>query len=265
DVPGGAGAARDQRSALSRHCRGDRCADRHGDVAAGPRACPAARCVAAGGSGGAATMNCDEANGLLHALADGELDAGHARQVEQHLGGCPRCTAELARLHDMRTAMKAEPLGYSAPAALRQRIDNALPRPRAAAPNRRSLLKGFAFGTMLSAAAAASIVVVVMRGENDQRMLGDAISAHLRSLQADHLTAVLSPDQHRVKPWSNGKLEVSPPVVDLTAQGFTLIGGRLDYIDGKPVAAIVYKRRAHVINLFVMQTAGAPPFAPKLT
>ena len=110
-----------------------------------------------------------------------------------------------------------------------------MPRPRAAAPDRRSLLKGFALGTVLSAAAAASVVVVVLRGEDEQRMLGEAVSAHLRSLQADHLTDVLSSDQHTVKPWFNGRIDVRPPVVDLTAQGFTLIGGRLDYIDGKPV------------------------------
>ena len=210
-------------------------------------------------------MNCEEASVLLHALVDGELDAGHVRQVEAHVEGCARCAGELRALREMRQAFAAAALRYSAPASLRQRIDDALPRPRPAAPDRRSLLKGFALGAALSTAAATGIVVVVLRGEQDQRMLGDAISAHLRSLQADHLTDVLSSDQHTVKPWFNGKMEVSPPVVDLTAQGFTLIGGRLDYIDGRPVAAIVYKRRAHVINLFVAQNAGAASFAPKMT
>ena len=103
---------------------------------------------------------------------------------------------------------------------------------------------------------AATLFIAVIDTHQDQRLLGDVISAHVRSLQGNHLTDVQTSDQHRVKPWFNGKVDLAPPVVDLTAQGFTLVGGRLDYIDGRVVASIVYRRRTHVINLFVAQ--GAP-------
>lgn len=203
-------------------------------------------------------MTCDEAGVLLHALLDGELDAGHARDVEAHVASCPACATALRQFRDMRNAMAGTDLRFAAPAALRSRLEAALPPPtiaRAPAPSpkpsRRSLLQGFALGTALSAAAAASVVFVVVRADQDQRILSDAVSAHLRSLQAEHLADVRSSDQHAVKPWFNGRLAVAPPVADLTTQGFALIGGRLDYIDGKAVAAIVYRRQTHVINLFV--------------
>jgi anti-sigma factor RsiW len=112
-------------------------------------------------------------------------------------------------------------------------------------------------GTALSTAMAASLVIGIIRTDNDQRVLGDVVAAHVRSLQGEHLTDVQTSDQHTVKPWFNGKLDLAPPVLDLTAQGFTLIGGRLDYIDEKTAASIVYRRRKHVINLFVTQASDA--------
>jgi anti-sigma factor RsiW len=208
-------------------------------------------------------MNCDEAVPLLHALIDGELDAGHVREVEAHAASCARCGRQLSAQRELRQALQSAPLRHVAPSSLRTRIDRALP-PVVAATSRRAVLKGFAMGGFTSAAAAAGIAFVVFQQDGDSRILGDAVSAHLRSLQADHLTDVLSSDRHTVKPWFNGRLDLAPPVVDLTARGFRLIGGRLDFIDGKPVAALVYRRRVHVINLFVAQGLGSQPSTPEL-
>jgi anti-sigma factor RsiW len=208
-------------------------------------------------------MTHHEGEALVHALLDGELDAGHSRELEAHLETCPSCAAQLAAFRDLRQAIDAADLGMAAPKALRQRIEHALPSPMLRQPvlrqpTRRGFLSGFAFGTALSAVAAVSVVVTVFRSDRDQGILDDVVSAHLRSLHGEHLTDVLSTDQHTVKPWFNGRLDLAPPVVDLTAKGFTLLGGRLDYVEGKPAAVIVYRRRTHVINLFVMQGTGAP-------
>jgi anti-sigma factor RsiW len=198
-------------------------------------------------------MTCDEAEILLNALVDGELDAGHAREVEAHVAECPRCAAALAAYRQMNQAIAAADLRYTAPPALRQRIEASLPQPRVA-PTRRSMLKGFAMGSAVSALAATGLVAIVVRNDDEQRIMSEVVSAHLRSLQAGHLTDVISTDQHTVKPWFNGKLDVSPPVIDLTAQGFTLVGGRLDYVDARAIGAVVYRRRQHIINLFIAQT-----------
>ena len=209
-------------------------------------------------------MTCTETEILLHALLDGELDAGHAREVEVHVAHCPHCGAQMRAYRELQQAMPAAQLRFTAPASLRRRIEKTFPAAPQRASSRRSVLKGFVMGTALSTAMAASLVVAVFRTDQDQRVLGDIVSAHVRSLQANHLTDVQTSDQHTVKPWFNGKVDIAPPVVDLTAQGFTLLGGRLDYIDGKAVASIVYRRRTHVINLFVTQGTASEGHGAKL-
>jgi anti-sigma factor RsiW len=204
-------------------------------------------------------MTCDEAKVLLHGLIDGELDMASARDVEAHVAGCQHCAAELRQFREMRHMMTGANLRLAAPAALRSRIEAAISVPvaRASQPSRRFLLRGFAFGTALSAAAAAGVVFFVTRSDRDERLLGDVVSAHRRSLQVEHLADIRSTDQQVVRPWFSGKLAVAPPVIDLGSQGFTLVGGRLDTLDGKPVAAIVYRRGDHIINLFVGMAANS--------
>lgn len=212
-------------------------------------------------------MNCAETEIMLHALLDGELDAGHAREVDAHVADCAGCAEKLAAFRAMRAAMAGADLKQKAPATLRARIEAALPAApapgRASAavlplrPSRRSFFSGFGAGAVLSGALAAGLVLTIFRNDQEQTIADDVVSAHIRSLQANHLTDVETSDQHTVKPWFDGRVDVAPPVIDLTAQGFTLLGGRLDYIAGEPVASVVYRRRKHIINLFVARHLGA--------
>ena len=184
-------------------------------------------------------MDCQESGVLLHALIDGELDAGHAREVEAHIAACADCAKQFRQFQEFRKALLPGRLRHTAPAGLRQSIEGRLPTATAAAASRRSVIKGFALGATASALAASGLLVMVMRSDDKRQIVSEVVSAHLRSLQAQQLTDVVSTDQHTVKPWFNGRLDVAPPVADLTAQGFTLLGGRLDYLAAKPVAAIV--------------------------
>jgi anti-sigma factor RsiW len=198
-------------------------------------------------------MNCDEAEILLHGLVDNEVDPERAYRIETHMGDCAGCAAQLRLYRAMRRMMANADLRFPAPPGVRTRINAPLP----ASPSRRILFKGFAFGSALSTAAAALLMIALIRSNQDQDIVSDVVSAHLRSLQANHLTDVRTSDRHGVEPWFNDRLGIAPPVPDLTTQGFNLIGGRIDYVLGKPVAAIVYRRKDHLINLFVAQGAQA--------
>ena len=173
-------------------------------------------------------MTCDEAEILLHALIDGELDAGHARDVEAHVATCPRCAPQLAAYREMSEQVRDAGLHYTAPLSLRRRIEASLPQPQAA-PNRRSMLKGFAMGSALSAIAATGLFAIVLRKDDDQRIMSEIVSAHLRSLQAGHLTDVISTDQHTVKPWMCSILAGRRSVSDVWATNRLMMCWRRRY------------------------------------
>jgi anti-sigma factor RsiW len=207
--------------------------------------------------------NCAERELALNALIDGELDSLNASELEAHVRTCTTCGAYLATLSDIRDMMASDTLKESAPATLRARIEAMVTAPepaRLSAPAGRYVpwLGGGAVGAI--AASAALFLAVPQFSEAD--MPDQLIAGHIRSLQANHLADVLTSNRHVVKPWFNGRLDFSPPVVDLAAQGFPLVGGRLDYIGGRPAAALVYRRRLHTINLFIRPVSGTAATMP---
>jgi anti-sigma factor RsiW len=206
-------------------------------------------------------MTCEETHILLDALIDNELDAGHAREVEAHVASCPCCTAQLRDYRGMHDGMSGQGMRYQVPERLRSRIETALPKTslpaaRAGASSRRSLFRGFAMGSVVSTALAACLVLFVVHTEDDQRIVGDVVSAHLRSLQGDHLIDVVSTDQHTVKPWFNGRLDVAPPSStsrrrvsrSSAAVSTTSTAGRWrrSCISGAPMSSICSFRRPRV-------------------
>jgi len=220
-------------------------------------------------------MSCEEAIKLMDGYLDGELDPITNQTIEQHLRECHKCDhAYKTHAALIRTIGNATPY-YKAPAELRERIQSSLREEIAEQPMRngvrgsqvlfrrrqpelRTILSGtpwnwlaVAAAIILAAIVALNLVPRLQRPGADQLLATQLIASHVRSLMANHLTDVASSDQHTVKPWLDAKLDFAPPVVDLSQQGFSLIGGRLDYLDNRPVAALVYQRRKHFINLFV--------------
>jgi anti-sigma factor RsiW len=207
-------------------------------------------------------MNHDEIRELLHAHADGELDLINAREIEQHLRRCDECRGVEEQILALREALTNDTPSYRAPAHLRRNIRAALRR------EAKTEEKRFAFWPVLvtSAAFAAVILGLILfqttRTSHDRAIVDQVVANHVRSLLATHLVDIVSSDQHTVKPWFDGKIDFAPDVHDFAMSGFPLVGGRLDYLDGKTVVALVYQRNKHPINVFIMPAAGTGDSSP---
>ena len=224
-------------------------------------------------------MNCDEATKLMDVYLDGELDPLTSQKIEQHLRDCHKCEQAYEAHTALSHAISRGAPYYKAPNELRQRVHSSLLDTigakdiRSAARENQLLVKrpraerrfvpsempwnwlALAAAIILTAVIISSLLPRLKQPGSDQFLATQLIASHVRSLMANHLTDVASSDQHTVKPWLDAKLDFAPAVVDLSGQGFPLIGGRLDYLDNRPVAALVYQRRKHFINLFVWPAA----------
>jgi anti-sigma factor RsiW len=200
-------------------------------------------------------MDCTLDRHLLEGYLDGELGFERTLEVEAHLASCPSCTSGVQSWMDARAALQRSDLYYRAPANLEEKI-----RRLAQPENRGERVAWFqrwiwAAGGAAFATAALLITFVIPRPEAPSAER-EVVTSHIRSLMANHLMDVISTDQHTVKPWFDGKLDFAPPVKDLVAQGYPLAGGRLDYLDNRTVAVLVYHRALHPINLYIWPAVG---------
>ncbi len=218
-------------------------------------------------------MNCHEAMDLLPAYGDGELDAVQSAALEKHVVGCPDCSAQRDAAAALRARIRSETPYYAAPASLQARIRAAIARaPRSSGTPSRPARERWGWLSAGALAGSAATVFAWFLGTAvlDWRVNADldteAVANHARATLAQRLTDVSTSDQHTVKPWLSSRLDYSPPVQDLAAEGWPLVGGRLDYLGGQTVATLVYRYREHTIDVFVRPLSGSAAAAtPSLT
>ena len=206
-------------------------------------------------------MNCHEATPLAQAYSDGELDLVRSLELEEHLKNCPACSQAYKQVQVLKRVFASADLYHYAPTRLGSQIRASIGRKEQPKVSALSGWWKFLKPALpaLGVASLALLLIPALSGPSTADRLGqEVISCHVRSLMLDHRTDVASSDQHTVKPWFQGKLDFTPPVSDFAEQGFPLEGGRLDYLQGHPAAALVYRHREHIINLFVWPAENGP-------
>jgi anti-sigma factor RsiW len=211
-------------------------------------------------------LNCREIRTLVHGYVDGELDLMKSLEIEEHLRECPECAQAHASLQTIRAAIKDSALYSPAPPDLATRVRSSVRRASRANRARRvrpGPLLAVAASLALILAASWGLARVLLARPDDAFLTRELVAGHVRSqMMPSHRFDVASSDPHTVKPWFEGKLDYSPPVKDLAGQGFPLVGGRLDYLHDRPVAALVYQRRKHSINLFIWPSSPGDQASP---
>jgi anti-sigma factor RsiW len=216
-------------------------------------------------------MRCEDAQPLLHGYIDGELDLVRSLEIEQHVKDCPACAQAYENHLALRSAITGSSLYFEAPPGLQKRVRAAVRREsRTETKEPAFSWRWLVIGGSLAAAAVAIVLLLnlapgLSRPATDALVTQEVIASHVRSLMVNHLTDVASSDQHTVKPWFAGKLDFSPQVKDFADQGFPLVGGRLDYVGNRSVAALVYQHGKHAINVFIWPSPGTPDAAETMT
>jgi anti-sigma factor RsiW len=202
-------------------------------------------------------MSCEQVHEFLDAYIDRELDVVSTLEFERHLADCVACSAIYKQYQELHSCVREQLRYFKAPDALQDKIraqfrSGDRGQQRAIRTEWFPRMRRWAIAAILALLVSGAVLFRTARRPTTSDMLADqVVSSHIRSLMANHLFDVSSSDQHTVKPWFSGKLDFAPVVKDLSSEGFALVGGRLDYLDNRPVAALVYKRRQHTINVFL--------------
>jgi anti-sigma factor (TIGR02949 family) len=203
-------------------------------------------------------MNCEQARPLVDAYVDDELNAADRAAVEEHLRACNNCSQAWQNLQSVKKAVRQQSMQFPATPELRRRLRVQLRIQDSL--QTRSFWDWNWLTTLATGLATVCLVgwltFYLSHPSAQEELARQVVASHIRSLMADHRLDVASTDQHTVKPWFAGKLDFSPPVKDFADKEYPLIGGRLDYLDDRTVAALVFQRHKHVINLFVWPVAG---------